>query len=489
MKKKILVIALSLALVATLSMGSLAWFTDSDSIKNDFYVGDTNTDPDKVFGLDVWETVDNQEIGRGDKTGAGTSYEAILPGQVLSKAPVLENTGIHPMYVRAFVTVSGADILIDAMGGFDWTKTDLFLAGLNTTEWTMDDVLYTADNTLVYVFTYNTALAAKTVSAPLFDSVVIPTGLTKEQAAELDSFSVSVSGQAIQSEHILCNNAVDAFAKYWDAEGTIFGYAADAVEILVLNGRVLKLAETPADLGNLLATATAGDTIVLSDAASYGIVEIADDLTDVVIDAAGNDSVQFTIKSGVVLEDVVIKNLDLAAYNGQGSYGGAVSIEAAADVEITFEDCTFRPNSGYSGVRSFTEAAELTFVNCTFEGGRYAFYKSGAPIKSLVFDDCTFRAQSSWIAQSHGGTEAITLSVTDCTFEGCTGGLFKCSGAYAAGSVFTFANNTLDANCTGHDGNPAKFFELNVTNATTTVSGNTLAGADWNPDAACGLVK
>jgi predicted ribosomally synthesized peptide with SipW-like signal peptide len=363
MKKKILVIALSIALVATLSMGSLAWFTDSDSIKNDFHVGDTNTDPDKVFGLDVWETVDNKEIGRGDKTGAGTVYEAILPGQVLSKAPVLENTGIHPMYVRAFVTVSGADILVDAMGGFDWTQTDLFLAGLNTTEWKMDDVLYTADNTLVYVFTYNTALAAKTVSAPLFDSVVIPTGLTKEQAADLDMFSVSVYGQAIQSEHILCNDADSAFAKYWDAEGTFFGYEKKDAAALVLGGTPA-IEATPDTIDDVLANAQAGDTIHLATGAYDEIVLTQNDLTVVSVREATVDYLTTNAKDNCIIFGL---EFDAAGAKAVGKFATNVQIgdsSANGTDGVILAGCAFTGEAANLDKYAAVYSNEQKYKNC-----------------------------------------------------------------------------------------------------------------------------
>ncbi len=438
MKKKILVIALSLALVATLSMGSLAWFTDSDSIKNDFYVGDTNTDPDKVFGLDVWETVDNQEIGRGDKTGAGTLYEAILPGQVLSKAPVLENTGIHPMYVRAFVTVSGADILIDAMGGFDWTKTDLFLAGLNTTDWTMEDVLYTVDDELVYVFTYNTALAAKTVSAPLFDSVVIPTGLTKEQAADLDMFSVSVYGQAIQSEHILCNNAVDAFAEYWDADSTLFGYekGADAIA-LVLDGETVYVS----DLAGIQAARAAGEKDIYAFRADINIksennMSGADlYVFDSVVNTTSGNYIGLAHSQNITYHDVVFNG-------GMFLYG-----------VDTFTECTFNLTSNYMWTYGATEAS---FINCVFntDGKAILVYTEGSDVDHVVnVEDCTFNATKT--AKTATGIEVAAVSI---------------DGSLPNGGTGTFTVNFAGTNAV--DGNFNGLYQLKCNNVKNNVTVN-----------------
>ena len=51
-KKKVIALALVVCLIATLSMGSLAWFTDSDSVTNDFQIaGSENQNPDDVFSM------------------------------------------------------------------------------------------------------------------------------------------------------------------------------------------------------------------------------------------------------------------------------------------------------------------------------------------------------------------------------------------------------------------------------------------------------
>ncbi|MBQ8742111.1 MAG: hypothetical protein IJZ03_01930 [Clostridia bacterium] len=240
-KKKIVVVAVALCLVAILSMGTLAWFTASDSVTNEFYVGDSNTDPDDVFGIDVWETVDGVDYGKDTADDEGAIYEDILPGQRFSKAPYLTNTGIHPQFVRAIVTVTEARILREAMEGA-WGDADKFLPGTADT-WTLTDILYTVDDELVYIYYYNTELAAGATTEELFKEVVIPTGLTLEQAQEMRDFEVSILGQVIQSEHLgdpatpgaMVTTAQRAFELYWDAEGTVAGYADEDIKA---NGKV-----------------------------------------------------------------------------------------------------------------------------------------------------------------------------------------------------------------------------------------------------------
>ena len=222
-KKKVFALALAVCLIATLSMGSLAWFTAEDQVTNDFLIGDTNTPPDEVFGIDLWEETDADRDGTSETVGKdvgndiGAKYETILPGEILPKKPYLTNTGIHPQFVRAIVTVTPASILKDAMGD-DWKNADLFLAGTDATKWQLDSISYTNDGTtskLVYVYYYQEVLAAGATTDDIFEAVVVPTGLTTDQAAQMGGFQINIVGQAIQSEHILKDNAKDAFETYW----------------------------------------------------------------------------------------------------------------------------------------------------------------------------------------------------------------------------------------------------------------------------------
>jgi len=272
-KKKVFSLALAVCLIAVLSMGSLAWFTDTDSVTNDFYVGDSNTDPDKVFGIDVWETVNGVEIGKDTGNDKGAEYEAILPGEVLNKVPYLTNTGIHPQYVRAIVTVTEADILKDAMTpkGADhseWYNIANFLPGTGD-KWSLEYKYYTNKDTFVLVYYYTEALEAGATTEQLFDAVVIPTELTKEQAADMEGFSISILGQAIQSEHLadpnnpgqMVTTAKDAFAIYWDEEGTVAG--VNLSEDLPGNGPVSVSYPVTGDLG------TVAEDLITYDPANY----------------------------------------------------------------------------------------------------------------------------------------------------------------------------------------------------------------------------
>ena len=223
-KKKVLIISLAVCLIAIVSMGTLAWFTAEDSVTNKFMIAESTTDPDKTFGIDVWETVDTDRDGTTEEVGKGTkndnaSFAQVLPGEALKKQPVITNTGVHPMYVRAIVTVSDMDYLKGNVWIGDyahsWFETDLFLAG-TPADWKLDSVI-TQDDEMILVYYYQNVLGAGDTTSAIFNDVVIPTNLTVEDAMVIQDFTVSVLGQAIQSEHLVeVTNANEAFAKYWD---------------------------------------------------------------------------------------------------------------------------------------------------------------------------------------------------------------------------------------------------------------------------------
>lgn len=275
-KRKIFVAAVAISLVAILSLGTLAWFTDSDEMTNNFFVGNTQVDPDEVFGIDLWETSDtngdgqisdDETKGKGTKDDEGFTYEEILPGQLIDKDPYFTNTGIHPQYVRAIVTVTEADILYEAMTpkGSDvseWFDVPKFLPGTGD-KWSLEYKYYTNKDTFVFVYCYTEALGAGLDTQKLFDDVVIPTELTKEQAAEIENFKITIVGQAIQSEHLAdVTTAKEAFAKYWDEDGFVAGVN---LENDINNGPVAITYPVSGDLG----TVKTGESLIEYDPANY----------------------------------------------------------------------------------------------------------------------------------------------------------------------------------------------------------------------------
>lgn len=226
-KKKVFTLALTVCLIAILSMSSLAWFNDSDSVNNNFYVGDGGENADDIFSVDIWEYVDSDGDGEPDLyvgrdvDGGSFNYKEVVPGDMLYKAVNVTNTGSNAEWIRVSVTVDNASVwegletkygfnLEDLLIRYDMTKLT------DSTMWTHVAAETTTDNTadtVTYVFYLNNVLNAKRWTNFIYH-VEIPEELNQHDLAlfEGNLFSMSFKVDAIQVENINADNAVDAFA-------------------------------------------------------------------------------------------------------------------------------------------------------------------------------------------------------------------------------------------------------------------------------------
>lgn len=229
-KKKIVAVALAVCLIAILSLNSLAWFNDSDSVTNDFLVGGDGTDADKIFSLDVYEAVDEDRDGTVDHTigyegdtspdGAGVfAYENVVPGDLLLKRVYAENNGLYDQWVRFKVTFDNASAWQTLETKYGIEPVELLMESktvklVDSTQWTFaanetveDD---TAD-TVTYVFYGNEVLGAAV--ATLFDYVQVPSQFDQHDLALFadGQFRMHILGEAVQVENIKADNAIDAF--------------------------------------------------------------------------------------------------------------------------------------------------------------------------------------------------------------------------------------------------------------------------------------
>lgn len=227
-KRKVLVGALAVSLVAIISVGSLAWFSDSDEAKNKFMVASSkDQDPDDTFSVDVWEYVP-EENDEDPVPRDGHTYEDVMPADNLKKETYIENTGKYDQYIRMIVTVSDATAWANVLDKDveDVLITDI-VTGLNEVGFGLDDTIYSdTDDTLTYVF-YGNGILPAGANAKLFDAVQIPEGMTKEQAAafevrgddEQGSFTIDVKAQAVQTKNL--GEGATVFAKAKSAFATV----------------------------------------------------------------------------------------------------------------------------------------------------------------------------------------------------------------------------------------------------------------------------
>lgn len=226
-KKKLLSLALVIIMIATLSFGTLAWFTDSDEVTNDFLVaGSEDSDPDEIFSVDVWEDSEGEENEDG-----GYTYENILPGDKLTKVVNVENTGSYDQYIRVTIEISDAIAWQNALGeNFNDETLMACFDGYDPELWRHEtSKVDTAANVIRITMYYNGgAKGSYGIVAPgdvvtVFTAVNIPASLTQEQAAAFaGGFEITVTADAVQTENLgidTANTICDAYEAFLVVEG------------------------------------------------------------------------------------------------------------------------------------------------------------------------------------------------------------------------------------------------------------------------------
>ena len=258
-KKKILVLALTIAMVAILAVGgSLAYLTDTKSAKNTFTVGnvkiellesslhrenagyanDTTANQLDPQNAELWSDVDKLGTGNTSKYKAGDTFYTdkqiekdaktykcenvkLNPGQSYHKMPYVKNTGKNDAYIRIRVMIP-ADLDTSILNSSMYTTTCL-----NKKEFTMvydnsgkverDGIKYN-----VYTFTRIDRLAPNKMTYwNVWGTIHMDADVTNEELAGFfgegkpyanGTFPVLVQADAIQADGFA--DATAAFAAF-----------------------------------------------------------------------------------------------------------------------------------------------------------------------------------------------------------------------------------------------------------------------------------
>ena len=458
-KKKVLALGLAVCLIATLSMGSLAWFTDDDSVTNEFLIaGSEDQNPDDIFSIDVWEDKTPEDTNDEEKIQDGIEYPEILPGDDLYKEVNVENTGAYPQHARVTVTVSDASIWQEIFGEIyvplENIATDL---SDDFTPWstTYDE----GTDSLTYVLYYDGILAPEQI-VTLFTNVAIPEALDRDQAATMaGGFQINVVAEAVQTENV-GDTAPEAF---------------ETVGLGLPEGNRTAVASSD----SLKAALTSGETVVALSKTAQGKAFVIDyPVSNVTIDANGTNAT-FTISD--VAENLVITGIE----NTAETAGNSVNLkDALAGSSVTVKDSKLNSAAGAANAAILAgPECDLTVENCeiTGSGKSYGIYNSGA-CGALTVTDSTFKNHGSWAIQINNAVNGDLL-VDGCTFETPDGVLKVLSGVNGDA---TFTNNTM-IGCKGHDAAGAAALVVSTStkwkplqaSGTVTYSGNTLDGVAW----------
>ena len=202
MKKKITAIFLCVALVAIAVVGaSLAYFTDTKTATNTFTMGNVKI------------TLDETDITNPEGKRVTSNEYDVYPGAVVTKDPVVHNTGKNEAYVRAVVTIENGMNWLGLYNDNVWTAPQeaAFTALINNTlgeGWEIADIAYAMSgpnhptSDFVATLKYTKVLKATEDTTAMFSEIAFPAKMTESDVtgriAQDGNFGINVVAQAIQ---------------------------------------------------------------------------------------------------------------------------------------------------------------------------------------------------------------------------------------------------------------------------------------------------
>lgn len=244
-KTKALLMSLcAVLLVAASVLGTMAYLTSNDKVKNTFTVGNVSIKLDEAK-----VTTDGKVVEGADRVKAN-EYK-LLPGHTYTKDPTV--TVLNPSvdsYVRMKVTFNNAKEIIamctnpvyaeDGPTGVENAYPLMHMVNFveaNAAKWDgiiPDNMVETEDmladakyfaydakaDTLTYYFYYTETVAAPAADVKLdtlFDSITVPQWVTGDQLAKLDGFQITAVAEAIQADGFVDANGDPSADAAWTA--------------------------------------------------------------------------------------------------------------------------------------------------------------------------------------------------------------------------------------------------------------------------------
>ena len=208
MKKKLTTVLAIVLVIAMSVVGTYAYLTSTDTVKNTFTVGNVQ------IKLDEAKANPDGSLVQGADRVKANSYK-LLPGHNYNKDPMVTVLkGSESSYVKMTVTFSNAsqlDAIFAPDGGADMTS---IFNGYDSANWIyMGNTEDTVANTRTYEFWYKETVAAPDADVALdalFDSIIVPGTITNAQLATIKDMTITVNAYAIQADGFA--DAADA----WD---------------------------------------------------------------------------------------------------------------------------------------------------------------------------------------------------------------------------------------------------------------------------------
>lgn len=235
MKKRILTVALVVALLATCFAGTYAYLTDEHTQKNTFTTGNVGISLDEAV---VEKDAKGNLVANGEERTIETQSYHLYPAMTVTKDPTITvDTKSEHAWVAAKVVIKGDIYDLLKVDGTDMIDINKVASGgligkalTVNTNWnglkvheTEDCVIYQdADKTnntwTLYIFMKAEQKAdAKIV---LFDTLTIPADWNNAEMAKVNGMSIDVQAFATQT-----NGFVDCYTAMTTAFGTDFNFS------------------------------------------------------------------------------------------------------------------------------------------------------------------------------------------------------------------------------------------------------------------------
>ncbi len=232
MKKKLLVLSAIAILVAiTVVGGSLAYFTDTDTVENTFTIGSIEIEQiEQQRDADGTKLVDYVNSGKvmipvvGNPTDSAEddALGMATAANYQDKVVTVKNTGENDAYVRTFIAVPKAlddagVLMLDYESGDAWSRTATY-------SFTKGTVEYNA-----YVYTYTAVLPHTTnnVTAHLLEGVYIASDVDYKKVSDTEAAFVK-NGTQVSGFNAMSEVKVLVATQGVQAEG--FNTAASALD-------------------------------------------------------------------------------------------------------------------------------------------------------------------------------------------------------------------------------------------------------------------
>ena len=212
-RSKALLLTLCAVLLVTASvLGTMAYLTSTDEVKNTFTVGQVMITLDEA-AVNADGTLKYKEDGTtlADRV-KGNEYH-LLPGHTYTKDPTIHvDAASEDCFIRAKVTLTNAREWITIATKYADNKVENIIKGTNDNIWwvsqpAVDETANTVTYTFVYKNESHTDELGKRIwtstdskDLVLFNEIAIPGGLTNEELKGVGSSKITVVAEAIQAD-------------------------------------------------------------------------------------------------------------------------------------------------------------------------------------------------------------------------------------------------------------------------------------------------